>query len=61
MVSKYHYNTNKTEKSRIIDYGIGTEEELNELKELLKITNVEKSEDLNAKVKYSVILGQNYK
>lgn len=56
-----NYNTTKTEKSRIIDYGIGTEEELNSLKELLKINNVEKAEDLNAKVKYSVILGQNYK
>ena len=56
-----NYNTTTTETSRIIDYGIGTDEELAELKEILNISKVDKSEDSTVTVKYSVIIGQNYK
>lgn len=56
-----NYNTTTTESSRILDYGIGTEEELEELKEILNISKVEKVEDSTVTVKYSVIIGQNYK
>ncbi len=55
-----NYPTTKTESSRIIDYGIGTEEELNKLKDILKITKVEKSTE-ESKVKFSIIIGPNYK
>ena len=56
-----NYNTSVTETSRIIDYGHGTEEELKELKELLNISKVEEATDESVTVKYSVIIGQNYK
>lgn len=56
-----NYKTTQTESSRIIDYGIGTEEELNKLKEALKINKVEKQEDESSSIKYTVIIGQNYK
>ena len=56
-----NFKTTKNESSRIIDYGIGTDEELNELKEILGINKVEFEEDSSSMVKYSVIIGQNYK
>lgn len=56
-----NYPTTKTENSRIIDYGNGTEDELKALSEILGISTVEKSEDKSTNVKYSVIIGQNYK
>ena len=56
-----NYPTTKTENSRIIDYGNGTEDELKSLSEILGISTVEKSEEKSTNVKYSVIIGQNYK
>ena len=55
-----NYATSKVEQSRIIDYGIGTDEELTKLKELLKITKVEKVLDQTSRVKYTVIIGEKY-
>lgn len=55
-----NYPTIKNEPSRIIDYGTGTEEELEELKKALNIKTVETSDDVTT-VKYSVIIGTNYK
>lgn len=56
-----NYPTTKTEASRIIDYGIGSEEEIKALSEELGIYTVEKSEEKVNNIKYSVIIGQNYK
>ena len=53
--------SSKTENSRIIDYGNGTEDGLKSLSEILGISTVEKSEEKSTNVKYSVIIGQNYK
>lgn len=55
------FKTSSNETSRIIDYGIGTQEELESLKEILGITKVEEKEDESSMVKYSIIIGQNYK
>ena len=55
-----NYPTTKNESSRIIDYGMGTADELAELKESLNIKNVETSND-TSNVKYTVIIGTNYK
>lgn len=55
-----NYPTTKLENSRIVDYGKGTEEELKALKDILKITNVEKQEDSSSKVKYTIIIGEKY-
>ena len=55
-----NYPTIKVETSRIIDYGTGTKEELEDLKKVLKITTVEESTE-TTNVKYSVIIGANYK
>ena len=55
-----NYPTTKTESSRIIDYGTASSGELEELKETLNIKNVETSTEL-ATVKFSIIIGQNYK
>ena len=56
-----NYNTTVTESSRIINYGKGIDSEIEELKEILNISKVENVEDETAKVKYSIIIGQNYK
>lgn len=55
-----NYPTIKVETSRIIDYGTGTKEELEDLKKILNITTVEESTE-TTNVKYSVIIGANYK
>ena len=55
-----NYPTTKTESSRIIDYGTASSDELEELKETLNIKNVETSTE-SATVKFSIIIGQNYK
>lgn len=55
-----NYPTTKVETSRIIDYGNATEGEIEELKKLLNISKVEESSD-DTTVKFSVIIGANYK
>ena len=55
-----NYPTTKTESSRIIDYGTASSDELEELKETLNIKNIETSTE-SATVKFSIIIGQNYK
>ena len=55
-----NYPTTKTESSRIIDYGTASSDELEELKETLNIKKVETSTE-SATVKFSIIIGQNYK
>jgi len=52
-----NYKTTTNENSRIIDYGVGNEEEIEKIKEILKITKVEKVEDSSVSVKYSIIIG----
>lgn len=54
-----NYNTTKTEVSRIIDYGTGSESVLSKLK---KAVNISKTEDVPGKssVDYTIIIGPNY-
>ncbi len=54
-----NYKTTKVESSRIISYGTGTEEILNDLKSVTKIKKVEESAE-KATVNYSIIIGSGY-
>lgn len=54
-----NYKTTKTESSRIISYGTGTEDILNDLKDITKIKTVEESAE-KATVNYSIIIGSAY-
>ncbi len=55
-----NYESSEKEASRIIDYGDGSTETLNELKSILGISKIETSED-DKTVAYTIIIGPNYK
>ena len=54
-----NYDTTKTEVSRIIDYGSGSDVTLNKLKKIVNITKME-SVPGKSSVDYTIIIGPNY-
>lgn len=56
-----NYETTSKEASRIIDYGLESEELLNSLKETIGVTKVETKEDSDSTVAFTIIVGPYYK